>query len=342
MRRLLSLSVMAVMASSSAWAQSAPQEEAAPDDEFVPWTGGSTAEPAPAPAVPPPPGKAKPPEKKEEKVEKKEGAAPTPIASDPNEWAAPPAETSAPPPSAPPVVPEVTPPPPAPPVTPDRGGSPDVRQQPRVEQRPPSPQEFNRVSIYGAPTLGQWNRGLGAYLGFPLLGLKAGIGLTDSLDVGLGFDSFYGVMNEPRAWAKFNVLDDKNWAVSLQVEGGAAFFTQKPEAEGQGARWLTGRRNYNLEPGVLFSYRGDSVQSARLFLDLRYHLAFDTQPWTKDPLGGVPPPVVLGHNFPVRLGAEMPFSPSTSFLFLFGFDVHTREGDSLFMPVVSVGLVTGL
>lgn len=246
---------------------------------------------------------------------------------------------------------ELTPPPPLP--EPPIAAEPPARRPlppgpapapPQVVQLPP--REFNHVSIYGAPTLGQWRRGFGAYLGFPLLGIKAGIGVLDRLDVGVGFDSFYGVMNEARAFVKLNLFQDKSWAISAQLEGGAAFFVQSPEVEGngggRGARWLTGRRNFNIEPGLIFSYRGETPQSSRLFLDLRYHAALDTQPFAKDPLGGVPPSVVVGHNVPVRMGAEMPFTPTTSFLFSFGFDIHGRAPlDSAFMPVAYVGLVSG-
>ena len=262
-----------------------------------------------------------------------------------------PSDAEAPPPAATPPATspaplETTPPPvtPPPPVAPSRPSSSAASSEVSAAPEVRKPPEFNHVSIYGGETLGQGNRGLGLYLGFPLVGLKAGIGVLDRLDVGLGFDSFYGVMNEPRAFVKFLAAKDSNWALSLQVEGGMAFFLQKPEldASGHGARWLTGRRNYNLEPGLIVSYRGDSPQAARLFMDLRYQMSFDTEPFTKDPLGGVPGPVLLGSNFPVRLGAEMPFSPSTAFLFQFGFDIHTRKEDAAFMPVVSVGLVTGI
>lgn len=198
------------------------------------------------------------------------------------------------------------------------------------------------MSMYGAPSLGPFNRGLGVYLGFPLFGLRAGVGVADGLDVGVGFDSYYGMMNELRAHARLQLFGEGGWSAALAVEGGWALFTQRAEAENHGARWLTGRRNFNLLPGVVLTHRGDSPRSARIFLDVRYHFAFDTEPFVTEPLSGVPPPVVIGHNFPVRAGAEMPFSPRTSFLFLFGFDLHGRPIDSAFMPACSVGLVTAI
>lgn len=257
------------------------------------------------------------------------------------EWGTFPAEgapASVPPPAVEPPPPAVLPPPPVSlPV-----GTPTSATLQRPVPRPPRPEDFNRVSMFGAPALGQWNRGLGLHLGFPLVGLRAGLGVLDTLDVGVGFDSFYGAMNEVRALVKWQLAADEHWSLGLAVEGGRAFFSQKPGADPKGARWLTGRRNYNVVPGVLVSYRGDTPRSARMFLDLRYQAAFDTEPYQQDPLGGVPAAVQLGHNTLVRMGAEMPFSPKTSFLFVLGFDLHGRNVDSVFMPACSVGLVTAI
>lgn len=285
-----------------ATAARAQPAEPSPEDEFTPWTGEGGAAGKPAEITPPA-----------------------------GESAAPQEE----PPSS------VTPPPvlERPPAVSKRSSS---SHAPAPFTRVPAPQELNRVSIYGAPTLGTLNRGLGVSLGFPLVGLRAAIGAARSLDVGLGFDSFYGSMNEVRLLGKYLLHDDQSWSLAAAWEGGAAFFAQRPEAEGHGARWLTGRRNFNTELGLVMSYRGATPQSARLFLDVRYHLGIDTQPFAHDPLAGVPPDVQLGHNVPVRMGAEMPFSARASFLFVFGFEIHGREQDSRFMPVLAVGLVTGV
>lgn len=242
-----------------------------------------------------------------------------------NMSAIPPMPTTVPPP------PLIVEPPPAPP-----------RRPPVYRPLPTESQESNRVSIYGAPTLGTLNRGLGVYLGFPLLGLRASVGAAPRFDVGVGLDSFYGSMNDLRLVAKYVLRGNPAWALAAVMEGGVAFFAQRPDAEGHGPRWLTGRRNYNAEIGLITSHQGSSPQSARLFFDARYHLAVDTQPYAADPLGGVPPPVQLGHNFPIRMGAEMPFSPRASFLFIFGFEIHGRAADSRFMPLLAVGLVTGI
>ncbi len=201
---------------------------------------------------------------------------------------------------------------------------------------------LNSVSLYGAPALGRFERAFGVYVGFPLLGVRVAMGLTDRLDVGVGFDSFYTAMNEVRLLGRYQFWGTEHWAASLVFEAGKAYFNAKPVVEGTGARWLTGRRNYNFVPGAVLSYRGGSPHSARLFFDLRYHGAVDSEPYQKDPLGGVPASLQLGHNLPIRLGAEMPLSARTSFVFVLGFDLHGRAEDSAFMPFVSVGLVSGI
>jgi len=180
------------------------------------------------------------------------------------------------------------------------------------------------------------------YLGFPLLGIRLMMGLTERFDFGIGFDSFYIMMNEPTVAARVNFFRGANWSAAAILEGGWAFFTQKASADLRGPRWLTGRRNGNIAAGAIVSYQGDHPRAARLFLSLEYMLTFDTEPYQKDPLGGVPAAVQLGHNGLLRAGAEMPLSAKTSFVFLLGLDVHGRSEDATVMPVCSVGLVTSI
>lgn len=212
-----------------------------------------------------------------------------------------------------------------------------------VRSEPPAkPQEPNEVSLAGARALEQYQRGFGVTVGFPLLGARVALGLFEGFDLGLVFESYYGTMNEFRAAARYQFLAGSHWTAAVVLDGGTALFTQKASVEDHAGRWVTGHRNYNLMPGMVFSYRGHSARAARLFLDVRYHLAFDTEPGRVDPLGGVPPSFTLGHNLPVRFGAELPFTAKTSLLFALGFDVHGRTEDSAFMPVCSVGLVSSI
>lgn len=205
-----------------------------------------------------------------------------------------------------------------------------------------APDEPNTVSVFGAPTLGQWKRGQAIFLGFPLLGLKLAIGLLDRLDFFVGFESFYGVMNEFSGGFKAMLVKGERWTFAASVEGMYALFGQRASKEIRGPRWITGHRNFGASPGVLISYQGVSPRAARLFLDARYLLTFDTEPFAKDPLNGVPPNLLLGHNVLLHFGAEMPLSARTSFVFMLGLDIHGRSDDAVVMPVASLGLVTGL
>ncbi len=200
-----------------------------------------------------------------------------------------------------------------------------------VAEESPSPiapaVEVNDVSVHGAPTLGQWKRGQSVMLGFPLIGVKASIGLFDRLDFGLGFQSYYGLMNEFLAFIKVGIFRGTRWSFSAVVEGSGAFFVEPMEV--RGSRWVTGHRNYGLSPGILLTYQATSL-GARWFAQVDYLATFETAP-----VGST------GHNVRAHLGAELPLSPKISFVFLVGIGVHGRVEDSPLMPTASLGIVTG-
>jgi hypothetical protein len=261
-----------------------------------------------------------------------------------DEWGAVP--TPAPAPVLPPTPqPEPVVPPPVPsyqptPYVPSAGVG--LRPRADVIARVRPPEERNDISVHGATPLGSGKRGQSLTLGFPLINIRALFGLGDSFDLGVGFDSYYFLMNEPRAVARLSIARNENWAFAARLEAGYAFFTQRASRENRGARWLTGQRNININPALIVSYQGSAARAARLFFELRYNIALDTEPYATDPLVGVPPAVVVGHNVGLIGGAELPLSAKTSFIFCFGFDVHSRADDSVLMPMASVGLVTSL
>ncbi len=209
-----------------------------------------------------------------------------------------------------------------------------------VDPRPPP--EPNTVSMFAGPTLGQWKRGQAIYVGFPTLGLRLAIGLLDRLDFAVGFESFYGVMNEFHVGLKVGLIRGAHWNLSAAADGMLALFGQRASKEERGPRWITGHRNFGANPGLVLSYQGESPRAARLFVDLRYLIAFDTDTFAKDPLNGVPPDLIVGHNATLHFGAEMPLSARTSFMFMLGLDFHGRSDDAIIMPVAMLGLVTGL
>ncbi len=252
----------------------------------------------------------------------------------------PPASTDTAPPPPPPVG---QPPPPAPaPVYVPPAASSGLRPRPEVLARVRPPEERNQVSMAGAPTLGAGKRGQMVLIGFPIITLRAMFGLTEAFDLGLAFDTYYFLMNEPRVVARLALVKGENWSLSASVEGGYAFFAQRASRESRSARWLTGRRNINVSPAMLLAYQGSRPRDARVFFELRYLLALDTEPYATDPLVGVPPAIVPGHNVGIKGGAEIPFSSKTSFVFSFGFDIHGRPEDAVVIPGASLGLVTSL
>lgn len=218
---------------------------------------------------------------------------------------------------------------------------PSLVPKPKPPKPPPPPLPANRTSLFSARTLQPGHKALGLSLGYPLLGVKASYGLLPGLDVGINVDSLYVVMTSVHAHARYSLLEGERWALAAAIEGGWSFFLHDAVEELHGARYLTGRRNWNLLPGLVASYQGTSPQAMRFFVDVRYHLAFDTEPLMRTPLGGVSGTQVSG-NVPVKLGFEVPFSERTSYVIMVGGDFHGRPEDSGFMPTVGIGLVTSL
>jgi hypothetical protein len=203
--------------------------------------------------------------------------------------------------------------------------------------------EPNTISMSGASSLGRFRFGVSGSIGFPFVSVRALFGLLDRFDLGLGFDSVYTLLNELRGVARVRLTRGERgaWQAAVVFEGGGAFYTERASREVRGPRWLTGRRNFNFAPGMVFSIESRATRSTRGFVDLRYMLALDTEPFAKDPLEGVPPNFRFTHNLLVKAGAELPLSESTAFFFTLGFDVHAEPRDSRIMPTLGLGLVFG-
>lgn len=316
MRRLSSSLLLTLLFT----AHAAHAQSSATDEDFTTWPGAGASD-----AGTPPPPEVRKPLIPSGAVEQE---SPSPS---PEGWVPFPGERAAT--SEPTLPPPPLPPTPAPPPPPSAV----------ARNVPPAPVlEPNTISLFGARPLGPGRRALGFSLGFPLVSARAAIGVTERLDLGLGFDTFYGVMNEPRLHGRFLLAKGSRVHFAAKLEAGWATFLQPANNEETGPRWLTGRRNYNLVPGVVLSFEGETPRSSRFFFDVGYHVAFDTQPFQKDPLAGIPGDVQISGNVPLRGGVEVPFSELTSFLIQLGFDLHGREEDSAFMPSISVGLVTSL
>ncbi|WP_375743322.1 hypothetical protein NR800_34305 [Corallococcus interemptor] len=309
---LLSLSLLALAPAPSARAQtpSPPPRSATPDESWS--EPGQPAREAPRPQAAPAgeePSRVQPPPEAEGWESFPGASAPAP---------APP-----PPPRAPPPLPAEPPPasrvkPPRPPLAP------------------------NRYGLYGGRSLGSGHAGVGMSLGFPFVSARGVYGVLEHLDLGLGVDTVYGLMTELRASARLTVLDSDNVSLAVVVDGGRAFFARPPDTEDKGARYLSGRRDWNVAPGLVTSFQGDSPRAWRPFLDVRALMAFDMDPIQRDPLSGMPPAWKLDAAVLVRLGAEFPVGEKTSYAVSLGGDFRSRSTDAEFMPTLSVGVVSTL
>lgn len=212
-------------------------------------------------------------------------------------------------------------------------------QPPAPVRTPPVP---NRVSLLGARTVGEGGLAAGLALGFPIVSARVAVGIHRRVDVLAGVDSAYGLMNELRVGARWMVLDGgPRWSVGVAVEGSHAFFLRPASVEDRGARYFSGRRNWNVLPGIIGNLQLTGARAPRLFLDVRYLMALDTEPIQGEPLGGLPPEVALSGAFPIRMGAEIPVSEKTSYALTIGGDIRARPDETDFMPVITFGVVTG-
>src|SRR5262245_9597944 len=89
-----------------------------------------------------------------------------------------------------------------------------------IRREAPPAQEHNATSLFAATALGRGHAGFGMYLGFPLLGIRVGYGILNAIDVGLSFDSYYGVMIELRALGRWQLYRGRHWTWAVVAEGG--------------------------------------------------------------------------------------------------------------------------
>jgi len=206
----------------------------------------------------------------------------------------------------------------------------------------PRPEKPNLTSVYGAAALGSWRRAAAVSLGFPVLQVRALMGLGGNLDVGVEYDTLYGLMHDVRASARWMLWNGETMSLGLVGDAGPAFYSRTPQQDSKGARWLTGRRNVNATGGMVLSVHGPAPRASRFFLSARCLLSMDTEPVQGEPLGGTPPPVVFAPNLLTELGLEAPVSEWVSLAFRVGLDLHGRQEDSLVMVTGSAGVVTAL
>jgi hypothetical protein len=206
----------------------------------------------------------------------------------------------------------------------------------------PRPETPNRISLHGAAPLGPGHRAAAVSLGFPMLQARALMGVTQRLDLGVEYDTLYGLMHDVRASGRWLLWGGDTMSLGLVGDAGPAFFGKAPQLDSKGARWLTGRRNINATGGLVLAVHGTAPRASRFFLAARCLLAVDTEPIQGEPLGGTPPPVVFAPNLLTEVGLEAPVSEWVSLAFRVGLDLHGRSEDSLVMVTGSAGVVTAL
>ncbi|MBL8916087.1 MAG: hypothetical protein JNM17_35635 [Archangium sp.] len=219
---------------------------------------------------------------------------------------------------------------PSPPPVPGQAAAPNPGPPPPPlpnQPAPPKP-ELQATSLLGGRALGHLRVGGHVTLGFPMIDLRIGLGLSDRFDLSVGYSTYYFLSHELLGQLRVELFEAAGFRLMLSVFGGGAFFTQTPQEEERGARWLTGHRNINVSPGILASYQGSHhPRAARFSLEVRYWLAISTQG-----------EALLGHNVVVRGTAELPLSNRVAFLLSFGLDVHGRAEDSIVMPSSTLGI----
>jgi hypothetical protein len=191
-----------------------------------------------------------------------------------------------------------------------------------------APAPARATSTQGGAPLGPGRFGVSAMIGFPMIEVRAGVGLGERFDVSLAYDSYYFMSHELGLVARLALFEVSGFRMLLSASGSGAFFVEPRAIENRGARWISGRRNFNASPGVIISYQGEHERAARLSLEARYLLAISTEPGE----------ALLGHNFAARGVAELGLSQRVAFIVALGVTVHLRPEDSVVMPTASVGL----
>ncbi len=171
--------------------------------------------------------------------------------------------------------------------------------------------------------------------GFPYVQILAAYSLVDWLDADLNIDSLFGVATQFSLGPKIRLLRTDSVSVAFEMQGQAAVFRTPAASEQQGARYLTGMRNWGIQPQLIVSTRGSY---GSIFGSFVYEGTFDTEPVSATPLGGNPGAWSYGSNIGFHLGGEL--APAKNLVHgyaLIGLDFHLRDGDFPVLPLVELG-----
>jgi hypothetical protein len=195
-------------------------------------------------------------------------------------------------------------------------------------------QDLEPFSLLDGDTLGSGRLAFAFGAGFPWVQAMAGYNIAGLLDVDLNVDSLYGVATQLSLGPKVRLVRAGPLSLGLDLQGQWAFFRTPAVAESNGARFLTGIRNFGVQPQLILSVKG---QYGVLFARAVYQGTFDLEPVTAGPLAGDPGPWSYGSNLGFHLGGELIPNSLVHAYGVVGLDFHTRQGDFPVLPVIELG-----
>lgn len=200
--------------------------------------------------------------------------------------------------------------------------------------RSPDPVLLPPVSVFDAQGLGDHRLGFAFGFGFPYVQALAAFSALDALDAQLTVDTVYGAATQLGLGAKLRLVQSDTTAFALRLRGEAAWFRTPASSEDHGVRYVTGLRNYALEPELIFSTRR---MSGALWVDLGVQVTFDLEPQTTGPLSGDPGDFRGGANAHLEVGGELASSALLHAYGVLGVQAHFNPGDFPLIPYLTVG-----
>jgi len=194
--------------------------------------------------------------------------------------------------------------------------------------------DLEPASLFDADSLGGNRLAFAFGAGFPYVQAAVGLNLLEGLDADLNLDSLYGVATQLSLGPKLRLAHAGGLALAAEVQGQWAVFRTSAAAEKTGARYLTGLRNFGVQPQLVVSYRG---HYGSIFASAIYQGTFDLEPQSSGPLQGDPGAWTYGSNLGFHLGGELAPSGVVHAYGVVGLDFHLRQADFPVLPVVELG-----
>lgn len=183
--------------------------------------------------------------------------------------------------------------------------------------------------------LGQGNLGFAFAFGFPWVMAQAGVGVLDRLDLHLVATTPYGAALQVGLGPQLRLAGGRDgFALALRLRGQAAVFRTRALAEETGVRYVTGMRNFGIEPSLVASVRG---RLGSAWAAVRYQGTFDTEPVALGPLAGNPGTWRYGSNLALHVGGELAPSGPLHLFADAALEFHLSGRDFPVIPTLLVG-----